>query len=101
MSKRSFRIVAIADDDGINFENGVYYGRGPAQAAAKAFNWYCRKTGLAACTRKFTMEEMTRGKPRKQFHYVGSRQKLAVPKEIERNGTPYSIHYETTIRKAK
>ena len=97
---RSFRIVATSHDDGIEFEKGIYHGRGPGQAAIKAFNWYCRKTGLNTCMRRFTIEEITRGKNRKQFHYVGTRRKLDPPKEIERSGKKYLVHYESTVRKA-
>ncbi len=99
-NQRSFRIVAVSHDDSINFEDGVYHGRGPGQAALKAFNWYCRKTGLSACKRRFSIEEITRGKSHKQFHYVGSRKQLCPPKEIERQGKPYLVHYESSIRKA-
>ena len=99
-NKRSFRIVAVNHNDGINFEDGIYHGRGPGQAAAKAFNWYCRKTDLSTCKRRFTIEEITRGKDRKQFHYVGSRKQLCPPKEVDRQGTAYLVRYETSIRKA-
>ena len=98
--QRSFRIVAASHDDGINFEDGIYHGRGPGQAAIKAFNWYCRKTGLNACKRRFTIEEITRGKPRKQFHYVGTRRKLQPPKMVERQGKVYPVHFESTVHKA-
>ena len=100
--QRSFRIVATSHDDGIDFEDGIYHGRGPGQAALKAFNWYCRKTGLTACKRRFTIEEITRGKDRKQFHYVGSRKELRPPKEIMREGSakPYLVRFESNIKKA-
>ena len=97
---RSFRITAVSHDDGINFENGIYHGRGPGQAALKAFNWYCRKTGLESCIRRFTIEEITRGKPHKPFHYVGTRRKLQCPKRVERDGKEYFVQYESTVRKA-
>lgn len=98
--KRSFRIVAVSHDDGIEFEDGVYHGRGPGQAALKAFNWYCRKTGLDVCNRRFTVEEITRGSNHKKFHYVGSRKRLQRPKEIVRDGKSYPVYYDATIRKA-
>ena len=98
--QRSFRIIAVSHDDGIEFEDGIYHGRGPGQAATKAFNWYCRKTGLHACRRRFSIEEITRGGPRKQFHYVGSRKELQYPKRIERGKEEYFVHYETTVHKA-
>lgn len=98
---RSFRIVAVSQDDGIDFEKGTYHGRGPGQAALKAFNWYCRNAKLSACRRRFTLEEITRGSDRKQFHYVGSRKKLEVPKKIERlGGVSYSVEYQSTVLKA-
>lgn len=101
-NQRSFRIVAVSHDDDVSFEDGIYHGRGPGQAALKAFNQYCRKTKLNACKRRFTIEEITRGRNRKQFHYVGSRKKLSKPKEILRSGEskPYLVHYETTVHKA-
>ena len=97
---RSFRIVATSKNDGLDIQDGVYHGRGPGQAALKAFNWYCRKTGLNTCVRRFTIEEITRGSAHKQFHYVGSRKKLSSPKELVRGHKTYLIHYDTTIRKA-
>ena len=99
-AQRSFRIVAVSHDDGIKFEEGVYHGRGPGQAALKAFNWYCRKTDLNACKRRFTIEEITRGSARRQFHYVGSRAKLTTPKMIERQGKIYPVYYESAVHKA-
>ena len=99
-NQRSFRIVAVSHDDGINFEDGIYHGRGPGQAALKAFNWYCRKTGLNACMRRFSVEETTRGKPRKQFHYVGTRRRLQPPKEVERQGKVYLVQYDSSVHKA-
>lgn len=99
-TKRSFRIVAVSHDDDVNFEDGVYHGRGPGQAALKAFTQYCRKSALNACVRRFTIEEITRGSAHKQFHYVGSRRRLRKPKEIIRDGKKYWVHYEATVRKA-
>ena len=97
-------MVAVSHDDGIKFEVGIYHGRGPGQAALKAFNWYCRKTKLEACKRRFTIEEIideiTQGSLRKQFHYVGSRKRLLPPKEIERDKEIYLVHYESTVHKA-
>ena len=99
-NRRSFRIIAVSHDDDIKFENGIYHGRGPGQAALKAFNWYCRKTDLNACKRRFSIEEITRGSSRKQYHYVGSRKKLNPPREIVRNGKSYLVHYESAVHKA-
>ena len=62
---------------------------------------------MKTCVRRFTIEEITRGKNRKEFHYVGSRKKLKTPKEVVRvdkdSGveTEYSVHYETVVRKAQ
>nr|QBK87245.1 MAG: hypothetical protein LCMAC201_01470 [Marseillevirus LCMAC201] len=99
-NQRSFRIVAVSHDDGISFEDGIYHGRGPGQAALKAFNWYCRKSGLQSCKRRFSIEDITRGRSRKQFHYVGTRKQLAVPKIIERDGENYLVQYSSKILKA-
>ncbi len=101
MSQRSFRIVAVSHDDGTDFEEGIYHGRGPGQAALKAFNRYCRKSALDGCVRRFTIEEITRGSVRKQFHYVGSRKQLIPPKEVEREGNVYLVHYESSVHKAQ
>jgi hypothetical protein len=99
---RSFKIVAVSQNDNVNFENGIYHGSRPGQAALKAFNWYCRKAGInAACKRRFTIEERTGGKTHKEFHYVGSRKQLHPPQEIERGGKTYFINYESKVRKAK
>ena len=103
-AQRSFRIVASSVDDDIDFEKGIYHGARTNQVALKAFNWYCRKAELDGCKRRITIEEITRGKPRKQFHYVGSRKKLCPPKEIERpldSGKTYKVYYKSTVRKAK
>lgn len=100
-NKRSFRIVAVSQDDNIDFDQGVYHGRGPGQAALKAFNQYCRKAELKRCERRFTLEEMTRGKPRKQFHYTGTRKRLDPPKEINRGGSVYYVHYDSKVHKAE
>lgn len=92
---RNFRIVSVSKDDGVDFEKNTFKGvLQPIQAAKKAFNNYCKKSGLIGCVRRFSIEEITKGKPRRQFHYVGTRKKS----EIEQNG---SIKYELNIRKAK
>ncbi len=100
-NQRSFRIVASSVGDGVDLESGIYHGARTNQVALKAFNWYCRKADLDGCVRRFTIEEITRGKPRKQFHYVGTRKKLIPPKEVERSGKTYLVHYESSVRKAK
>lgn len=94
---RSFRIVTI--DNNAQVGDGTYHGRGPGQAALKAFNWYCRKTDLKTCNKRFTIEEITRGKTRKQFHYVGSRSKLSPPKTVIRRGAEYIVQYKTSVHK--
>lgn len=96
---RSFRLASINPNDNIDFGDGIYNGRGPGQAALKAFNWYCRKADLSPCIRRFSIEEITRDKPRKQFHYVGTRKELQPPKEIQRDGKTYFVRYESTVRK--
>ncbi len=97
---RSFRIISVSHDDGVNFEKGIYHGRGPGQAALKAFNWYCRKSGLTTCIRRFSVEEITNGTAGKSFPYVGTRRQLEKPKEIERAGKEYIVKYELKVRKA-
>ena len=72
MTERSFRIVAVSHADGVDFTEGVYHGERPRQAAKKAFNRYCNKAGLKKCVRRFTIEEITKGSPHKQYHYVGT-----------------------------
>jgi hypothetical protein len=100
--KRSFRIIAISQDDNINFYDGIYHGKSPSQAALKAFSWYCRKVGLESCSRKFTLQEITKGsKSYKSFHYIGNRELLSTPKEIIRNDKKYIVRYKTQIKKTK
>lgn len=99
---RTFRIVKVAKNDGVDFHDGVYRGKRPQQAALKAFNKYCNKANLQNCTRKFTIEEITRNSKNKRFSYTGCRRKLDTPKEIERsNGVGYSIKYHTTLTSLK
>lgn len=99
--KRRFRIVEVSNDDGVEYKSGVYNGRGPGQAAIKAFNQYCRKADLKNCKRGFTLQEITAGSKKKQYHYTGERKKLAKPLEIERNGKTYEIKYESKVHKAE
>lgn len=98
LKQRSFRLMSVTPNDGIDLE-GIYHGRGPGQAALKAFNWYCRKADLSPCKRKFTLEEITRDKPQKRFHYIGERRQLIPPKEIQRDGKSYLVKYESTVHK--
>lgn len=99
---RIFRIVDVVKNDGIDFSDGVYHGKRPQQAALKAFNKYCNKAKLQNCTRKFTIEEITRNSKNKRFSYTGQRKKLDIPKEIERgNGIEYVVKYHTTLTSLK
>lgn len=96
---RSFRISEIsANTDGIG--HSVYRGKRPAQAALKAFNWYCRKSGEKTCKTEFTLEEITTAdQPGKKFNYIGERKQLEVPKEIKRDGKSYLVHYSSSVHK--
>jgi hypothetical protein len=103
MTNRSFRIINInnKNDNIVDYEKGVYHGRGPAQAALKAFNWYCRKANLQECNRKITIEEITKNSNNKQFTYTASRQKLDIPQELTRNGSVYTIKYKSFVKALK
>jgi len=102
MSGRSFKIISVSHDDGVNFDKGIYHGSRPGQAALKAFNRYCRNAGLKACKRNFTIEETTRGSKHKKYHYVGTRHHLEKPKPIPNEEHPeYYIEYESTVHKNK
>jgi len=85
----------------VDFTTGVYSGSLPSQAALKAFNTFCRKSGITSCERTFTIEEITDDKKRKQFTYIGYRVILDPPKEIIRKNTTYTIKYKTTVHKGR
>ena len=92
-------MTSINTNDSLNFEKCIYHGRGPGQAALKAFNWYCRKSGLDSCDREFCIEEITKNKKNKQYFYKGNRIKLEKPKEINRGNKIYYVYYETIIKR--
>jgi len=94
-SPRKFQLKSI---NNIDISSNVYNGKRPAQAALKAFNWYCRKTGEKSCNANFIIEELG---IRKKFQYIGIRKLLEKPKEIKRNNDVYLVRYETIVHKSK
>lgn len=100
--ERSFRLVSVPQDSGnVDFEDGVYHGKRPNQAALKAFNWYCRKADLKTCQGRFNLQEITPGSNHKVYHYVGIRQKLKSPKLIDRGGSSYYVYHKTSVHRAE
>jgi len=99
-SKRSFKIVDVSrNTKNVDYHSGTYHGN-PMQAARKAFNQFCRKSNMKQCELDFTIQEITRGSSKKTFSYHGSRKPLNTPKTIQRNGTTYTIEYETTVKRS-
>ena len=97
---RSFRIVSVDDNvERVPVQEGIYHGRGPGQAALKAFNWFCRKADREECESVFTIREVTKGGKKKEYTYLGIRTKLDEPKILKRGDQEYPIQYDTKIRK--
>ena len=94
---RTFRLVAVDGNNNYNIDlsKGIYKGQRPAQAALKAFNWYCRKTGNESCILNFLLEEID--PPGKTYRYKGTRRRLSPPKAVKREGKTYLIHYESVV----
>jgi hypothetical protein len=95
IAKRTFQLIQCSPNDGIDLTNCNFHGRGPAQAALKAFNKYCHLAQLDSGTRKITIHE-TAGKT---FRYIGSRTKLPEPKVITRNGNEFQVCYHNSVHK--
>lgn len=102
MTTRTFKIVKVSPvDKGVEYAEGRYTGRGPLQAARKAFGQYCKKSGHDRCVRQFTIEEVTRGSAKKQYIYSGERKKLSKPKEIQRGNAVYTVKHENAVKRVK
>lgn len=96
---RSFKLVGVDGNNNIDLSKGIYKGARPAQAALKAFNWHCRKTGNDTCILHFVIKEITPGSDRKRFKYKGTRRRLSPPKQVKRENKTYLIHYDSVVHR--
>lgn len=72
------------------------------QAAKRAFTQLARKGyNGEACEIKFTIQECTQGKDKKQKTYRGERMELDTPQTIERGGQKYTIRYKNVVKSVK
>ena len=98
---RSFILTSVSDNnENINPLEGVYTGRGPGQAAYKAFNGFCKRLNLEECERFFTLQETTPMSHFKKFHYLGTRRRYPEGKTVVKGDTTYNVNYEVIIKKA-
>ena len=89
---------------------GRYCGRKPKQAANKAFSSIIKervqtggdKNGVVSNV-EFSIRECTRGSKQKEYNYVGSREELKKPVEVELKSSGKKIVYkfQNKLQKAK
>ena len=108
MEKRIFKLIFINNDEIDDDSSGKYIGRGPLQAARKAFNKYCSKNRsktrsknrskneLEECT--LTLQETTSGSAHKEYQYKGTRIKRKEPKIIMLENKKVIIKYDINIK---
>jgi len=95
-TKRSFTIesaeVPLNNILSSRFESK--YPRGAAiKAAHRLLKMNPRKKEI-----KFAIRETTQGSKGKEYHYIGFREKLDVPKKVERNGVTIEYKYQYNVR---
>jgi hypothetical protein len=95
MDSRTFTIVSVGDT---TVSTGKYIGRGPFQAARKAFNKYCHHKGLENFTGTITIQETTLHSKYKKYTFTGSRKKIE-PKIISSDNFKYTVNYEIKINR--
>ena len=105
-SKRHFRINVNSIVPAIPVENlsangGRFSGNTPMQAAKKAFTQIARASGQEESSFSFSVVESTSGSSGKEFHYQGSRSRLAEPQFINKAGTQIPINFKNEVKSRK
>ena len=91
---RTFQLIEPATDK----SRAEYHGARAAQAALKAFNWYCRQHELGECELEFTIQEI--GNKYKKYNYIGTRHAIPEKIIIRQNGRVYAIKFQSSVHKA-
>jgi hypothetical protein len=98
-TSRFFKVVV----DGEVF--GRFSGSKPKQAANKALTSILRKRTTekksTAGNINFSIVECTRGSRKKTYNYVGERQQLTKPVEVNIKGKTVTYRYNNVVRKAQ
>ncbi len=99
MNTRIFKIINI---NNISIKKGKYTGRGPLQAARKAFNKYCVSNNIKDCDSIITLKEITPYSSHKKFSYKCSRTLLETPKVITRTKNneiiTFNVKYDISVK---
>lgn len=94
---RYFTIESAEFDLPANYE-GRFQGRSPYTAAAKAARRLFRLAPSKKAIR-FVLRETTLGSAKKEFTYIGMKQKLDEPRVIKRSdGTETTINFLYTVK---
>lgn len=84
---------------------GLFCGKTPKQAANKAFTSIIKAGDDKLLNKEisFTIKECTRGTKHREYHYVGIRQKLDAPIEVQYGGGDKKIkfNFHNKIKKVK
>lgn len=79
---------------------GRFQAKTPYAAGSKAVRQLFRLSPKKKAIR-FVLRETTLGSSKKEFHYVGMKQKLDQPRVIERDGTQITINFVYSVKACK
>jgi len=96
---RTFRVISLDPFSQLNGKIKVT-GTLPSLAAKKILTSVAKHTGKTQELRAtVTLEEITRGSGRRQFHYEIIRERLTEPRTIERDGRVITYHFKNHAHK--
>ena len=111
---RSFKLVSIVEQACCKSHTAVNRSKkpqsnpshlGPLRAAQKIFDAWCREKKYTVIGNTvFCIQETTRGKSPKMYHYVGRREKLDTPRMVNivgMKGNPITYAYRSRVRSLK
>lgn len=81
--------------------SGIFKSKSPKRAASKAFSQLVKHVSMNNGNGKFIVFTIQNTKTKKEYKYIGSRIKLARPKEILKNGKKITYRYENIVGKYK
>lgn len=100
MSEQRFFTIESAEVDLPENYQGRFQAKTPSNAGKKAARQLFRLSPKKKAIR-FVLRETTLGSDKKEFHYIGMKEKLDVPNVIERDGKEITVKFVYSVKACK
>lgn len=101
MSEPRFFTIESAEIDLPENYQGRFQAKTPYAAGSKAVRQLFRVAPKKKKAIRFVLRETTLGSDKKEFHYIGMKQKLDQPRVIERDGKQITINFVYSVKACK